>query len=132
MQTNRTPGPGRGIPADQLVQDAAQRATRTIHALQQLWGEGMPATGDPVHVVMTDAIYSDDERGRDRGLIVQGDGLTVHVLQQLLRAKGPLQEQMLLLPPHLAQRLAGRVVESSLPQVQEETPSPQASDPSPT
>jgi alkanesulfonate monooxygenase SsuD/methylene tetrahydromethanopterin reductase-like flavin-dependent oxidoreductase (luciferase family) len=94
--------------------DRAERAAHTIDVLRLLWGDELPPGQDPVQTVMTDAVHIDDEHGRAHDLIVQGDGLTLEVLHRLLRARGPLQDQLTLLPPHLIQRLSARIVEVSL------------------
>lgn len=90
-----------------------------MHVLEQMWGNEMPPAQDPVQAVMIDAVASDDEQGRDDGLVVQGDGLSLDVLQQLLRAAGSAQERLLLLPPNLTQRLVGRIMNTSTLPIQE-------------
>ncbi|WP_432563743.1 PAS domain-containing protein [Kineococcus sp. SYSU DK003] len=66
----------------------------------------MPPTVDPTLSIFTDAVLIDDERGRDQGLLVQGDDLTHEVLMQLLDRAGPSAWR--LLPPALAAVLAAR------------------------
>ncbi|WP_380156135.1 hypothetical protein [Kineococcus sp. R86509] len=104
--------------------DQAERAAHTVDVLRLLWGEELPPGQDPAQTVMTDAVYIDDERGRALDLIVQGDGLTLEVLHQLLQARGSLQDRLLLLPPDLADRLTARVVEISLDAGSHSAPAP--------
>ena len=107
------------VPTASDIAAAAHRAARVVDVLEVIWGDELPPSPDPVQTVMTDAVHSDDEQGRDDGLVVQGDALTLDVLQQLLRAGGSVQERLLLLPPDLAQRLVGRVVDASPPPAEE-------------
>lgn len=90
-----------------------RRAARVVDLLKQMWGDELPPTADPVQSVMTDAVDADDEQGRAGGFVVQGDALTLDVLQQLLHIGGSAQDRLLLLPPDLAQRLVGRIVGTS-------------------
>jgi hypothetical protein len=94
--------------------EPSDRATHITNVLRLLWGDELPPGQDPVQTVMTDAAHIDDEHGRAHDLIVQGDGLTVEVLHRLLMARGPLQDQLMLLPPHLIQRLSARIVDAGL------------------
>ena len=51
--------------------------------LQDMWGEEMPATPDPAFTILLDAVALDDEAGRGRWLVVQGDGLSYELLAQV-------------------------------------------------
>ncbi|WP_432570806.1 PAS domain-containing protein [Kineococcus sp. SYSU DK005] len=62
------------------------RARQVRDAVRQMWGEEMPPTEEPDLSVFDDAVSIDDERGRGRGLVVQGDGLSHQVLADLLSA----------------------------------------------
>ncbi len=102
------------VPTTADVTTAGLRARQVVTSLEEMWGDELPPSADPVHTVMTDAVHSDDEHGRDSGLVVQGDGLSLDALVVLLRAHGSVQERLLALPPALAQRLVGRVVDASV------------------
>lgn len=96
-----------------LDTQAAARARHVRDLLLELWGDELPPSPDPQLTVLTDALALDDERGRRRRIITQGEGLTLEVLHQLLRAREPIQQRLLLLPPGLQQQMAERVVASS-------------------
>lgn len=101
-------------PTHPRVSERAARAAHTADGLRLLWGDDLPPGPDPVQTAVVDAVQLDDDRGRTRDLVVQGDGLTLDVLHQLLQARGALQDRLLLLPPDLAQRLAARIVDVSV------------------
>nr|WP_246315342.1 PAS domain-containing protein [Kineococcus aurantiacus] len=73
----------------------------------------MPPTADPTLSIFLDALLVDDERGRDLGLLVQGDGLTREVLLELLRRAG--RSSWWLLSPPLAALLAERAEPADRP-----------------
>lgn len=93
----------------------AARAHHVRHLLKELWGDELPPAPDPELAVLTDALALDDDQGREQELVTQRDGLTIEVLHQLLRARGPVQERLLLLPPSLQRQLIEKVVNSSQP-----------------
>lgn len=95
-----------------LEPQVVARARHVRDLLLELWGDELPPTPDPELTVLTDALALDD-RGRRHGVLTQRDGLTIEVLHQLLRARDPIQQRLLLLPPGLQQQLAEWVAGSS-------------------
>ncbi|WP_380260632.1 PAS domain-containing protein [Kineococcus sp. GCM10028916] len=86
-----------------------ERARHLVKLLQDMWGEEMPATPDPPFTILLDAVALDDEAGRGRRLVVQGDGLSYELLAQVVnllpattrkQLPRPLQQHLeLYLPP---------------------------------
>jgi hypothetical protein len=96
-----------------------ERAHHVRRLLKDLWGDELPPAPDPELTVLIDALALDDDHGREQELVTQRDGLTIEVLHRLLRAHGPVQERLLLLPFSLQHQLVERVVYSSRPPPQQ-------------
>ncbi|NIZ90971.1 PAS domain-containing protein [Kineococcus rubinsiae] len=87
-------GPGSGNHPEARVRGAAE-------LLQTLWGEELPPSPEPWRTALLDALAADDAAGTSRGVVVQGDGLTLTALSALVRAAG---REAPALPPALLQR----------------------------
>lgn len=53
--------------------------------LGDLWGDALPATGDPWLRLVGDGLAADDEAGRQEGLVVRSDALHLVVLERLVK-----------------------------------------------
>lgn len=73
-----------------------RRAEAVRAAVREIWGDELPPSQDPELTALIDALSTDDDLGRRRGLVVQADGLTVTALRALLDASPPAARDRLL------------------------------------
>jgi len=78
------------------------RAERVRAFLEEVWGNAMPDSQDPVITVLVDAVAADDLFGAERGLVVQGDGLTYQLLAEVVHRCVGLRPESVLSPRLLA------------------------------
>ncbi|WP_369070261.1 PAS domain-containing protein [Kineococcus terrestris] len=80
------------------------RAREVADLLRGIWGDDLPRTADPALTLLEDAVAVDDEGGRARRVVVQGDHLSHETLTALLRLV-PAATARQLVPPELLGRL---------------------------
>lgn len=74
-------------------------------ALVRLWGNDLPPGSDPLRTLVLDGTAVDDENGRRGGLVVQGDGLSLTALRQLVASTTDSARALEVLPALLAARV---------------------------
>jgi len=90
---------------DEHRDDPPGRVGSVRRALFLLWGDELPPGPDPVRTLLADGTEVDDANGRRAGLVVQGDELTLPVLQRVIDAAADPAAVLDLLPEGLAARL---------------------------